>query len=96
MVCTIVHVYVKEDSIEEFRKASIENHKSSIQEEGNCRFDILQDKEDKSYFMLYEVYETEVQAKAHKETEHYLKWRETVAPMMAKDRKGQAVTVHAP
>jgi len=41
MVCTVVHVYVKEESIEAFREASIENHKMSIQEEGNCRFDVL-------------------------------------------------------
>jgi quinol monooxygenase YgiN len=36
--------------------------------------------------VLYEVYRDEEAAAAHKETEHYKKWRETVAPMMKTPR----------
>ena len=88
MYVTCVHVHVKPEWIEEFRQASILNHKQSIQESGNQRFDILQSKDHSSLFLLYEAYESEAAAAAHKSTAHYLKWRETVADWMAEPRKG--------
>ena len=87
MHVTCVHVHVKADQIEAFRQASILNHQASIQEPGNQRFDILQSKDDPSLFLLYEAYESEAAAAAHKSTPHYLKWRETVADWMAEPRK---------
>ena len=57
-------------------------------ETGNCRFDVLQDAADPSKFLLYEAYESKESAAAHKETAHYLKWRETVADWMAEPRQG--------
>ncbi|NLM96880.1 MAG: antibiotic biosynthesis monooxygenase [Halanaerobiaceae bacterium] len=88
MVVYVVEVYVKEDRIEDFKKATIENHNKTTQEPGNYRFDVLQSKEDPARFTLYEVYESEEAVQAHKETEHYQKWRDTVADWMAKPRKG--------
>lgn len=88
MYVTLVHVYVKTDCIDDFIAASEKNHQASIQEFGNCRFDILQDAEDNSHFMLYEAYTNADTAAAHKQTAHYLTWRETVADMMAKPREG--------
>ena len=75
MHVTCVHVHVKSERIEDFRQASILNHQESIQEPGNQRFDILQSKSDPTLFMLYEAYESEAAAAAHKTTPHYLKWR---------------------
>ncbi|MGC8766146.1 MAG: putative quinol monooxygenase [Brevinematia bacterium] len=71
MIVTIVNVWVKSEFREEFIKATIENHKNSIKEPGNLRFDFLQSKEDPNYFVLYEAYDSEESAKAHKETKHY-------------------------
>lgn len=88
MIVTCVIVYVKDAFINDFIEASITNHKGSIKEPGNMRFDILQCADDPSRFLLYEAYETEEAAAAHKKTEHYLKWRETVADWMAKPREG--------
>jgi (4S)-4-hydroxy-5-phosphonooxypentane-2,3-dione isomerase len=88
MIVTFVHVWVKENYINEFLDATIENHKNSVKEPGNLRFDILQDAENRSKFTLYEAYDSEESAAAHKETAHYLKWRETVANMMTQPRKG--------
>jgi autoinducer 2-degrading protein len=96
MIVTTVHVFVKPEFIEAFKEASIKNHENSIQEPGNMRFDILQAHDDESRFLLYEAYETEEAAKAHKQTAHYLEWRETVAPMMAKPREGVPYKVIAP
>ena len=96
MHVTCVHVHVKSERIEEFRQASTLNHKESIQEPGNQRFDILQSKNDPTLFLLYEAYESEAAAAAHKSTPHYLKWKETVADWMAEPRKGVAYESVAP
>ena len=88
MIVTCVHVYVKDDHIEDFIAATAPNHHGSIAELGNFRFDILQDREDPAKFLLYEAYQSAEQAAAHKQTQHYLTWRATVADWMAQPRRG--------
>jgi (4S)-4-hydroxy-5-phosphonooxypentane-2,3-dione isomerase len=88
MFVTIVHVYVKPEFTEQFIEATHENHESSVREPGNLRFDVLRDDADANKFVLYEAYTSEQAVAAHKETLHYLKWRDTVAPWMAKPREG--------
>ena len=81
----IVHVYVhvKPESVEGFKAASLENARNSIQEPGVARFDVIQQQDDPTRFMLVEVYRTPDDPAKHKETAHYKKWRDTVADMMA-------------
>jgi len=88
MHVTLVHVYVKPGVVDDFLRATTSNHENSVREPGNLRFDVLQDPQDTTHFILYEAYQDELAAKAHKETEHYLHWRETVADMMARPREG--------
>ena len=88
MQVTIVHVHVKSEHVDDFIEASRLNHEASIQENGNCRFDILQSADDPARFVLYEAYTSAAEAAAHKETAHYLAWRETVADWMAEPRRG--------
>jgi len=84
----IVHVFVhvKEDQVAAFREASIENARNSIQEPGVARFDVIQQQEDPTKFVLVEVYRTPEDPARHKETEHYQIWRDTVTDMMAEPR----------
>jgi len=96
MIVTFVHVWVKPEYINDFIEASTENHKNSIAEPGNLRFDLVQDASDSSKFVIYEAYQTEKDALAHKDTQHYLKWRDTVADWMAKPRKGEKHLIIAP
>jgi autoinducer 2-degrading protein len=88
MIATCVYVHVKPESVKRFIEASVINHVASVREPGNIRFDFLQQSDDPSMFMLYEAYESETSAAAHKNTPHYLKWKETVQEMMAEPRKG--------
>lgn len=88
MYVTIVNVVVKQQYIDDFITATHHNHVNSIREDGNMRFDILQSSEQPTRFVLYEAYQTQQHAAAHKETEHYAQWRETVADWMAEPRKG--------
>jgi autoinducer 2-degrading protein len=89
-------IKVKEDHIDDFVLASTQNHQGSVREPGNLRFDVLQVKADPTRFILYEAYESEAAAQAHKETPHYLAWKETVADWMARPREGIACSVVCP
>jgi len=92
MQVAIVHVHVKPECVDAFIAASRANHEASIQEPGNRRFDVLQSADDPARFVLYEAYASAADAAAHKQTAHYLTWRETVADMMAEPRKGVPYT----
>jgi len=96
MIVTVVNVWVKQDFVKQFIEATIENHQHSIKEKGNLRFDVLQHRDDPAAFTLYEAYETDEAAAAHKTTAHYLKWRKTVESWMARPREGIAHNVVAP
>ena len=88
MFVTVVYVHVKPERVADFIEAIRVNHEASIQEPGNLRFDILQSRDDPTRFVAYEAYVDEAAAKAHKETEHYAVWRDTVADWMAEPRQG--------
>jgi autoinducer 2-degrading protein len=96
MHVTFVYVHVREEYISEFIEASRVNRIESVKEPGNLRFDVLQNAEDSSHFVLYEGYESDEAAAAHKNTPHYLKWREAVANWMAEPRKGVKYNVLFP
>lgn len=81
-----VHVHVKPESVEAFREATLANARESVKEPGIARFDVVQDTEDRTRFVLVEVYRTAEAPAAHKETAHYKQWRDTVAEMMAEPR----------
>ncbi|MCG8352507.1 MAG: antibiotic biosynthesis monooxygenase [Chloroflexales bacterium] len=84
----IVHVLVrvKPESIESFKAATRENARNSIQEPGIVRFDVIQQQDDPSRFILVEIYRTPDDPACHKETAHYAVWRDAVAEMMAEPR----------
>jgi len=84
----IVHVFVhvKEDLVEAFKAATIENASNSVREKGIARFDLIQQADDRTRFVLVEVYRTQEDPALHKETAHYKTWRDTVEAMMAEPR----------
>jgi quinol monooxygenase YgiN len=84
----VVHVYVhvKPESVEAFKQATVENARNSVQEPGIARFDVVQQIDDPTRFVLVEVYRTPEDPAKHKETVHYQTWRDTVAEMMAEKR----------
>lgn len=84
----IVHVFihVKPDQVEAFKLATIENARNSALEPGIARFDVVQQKDDQTRFVLVEVYRTPDDPARHKETAHYKIWRDVAEPMMAEPR----------
>ncbi len=84
----IVHVFihVKEDQVEAFKSATVENARNSIKEKGIIRFDVIQQTDDRTRFVLIEIYRTPEDTALHKETAHYKKWRDEAEPMMSEPR----------
>ena len=81
-----VHVHVKPESVEAFKQATVENARNSVQEPGIARFDVIQQLDDPTRFVLVEVYRDDSAPTEHKKTAHYQTWRNTVAEMMAEPR----------
>lgn len=88
MFVVCVYVHVKPEHRAAFVEASLDNARNTTGEPGNLRFDVLEQADDPNRFVLYEVYRDEAAMKAHKETPHYARWAEAVAPWMAEPRKG--------
>jgi autoinducer 2-degrading protein len=96
MIVTCVHVHVKTEAIDRFIEATIANHRESLNEPGNLRFDFVREAEDPDRFMIYEAYESDEAAADHKKTPHYLEWRDKVADWMAEPRKGVKYNIIEP
>jgi quinol monooxygenase YgiN len=86
MLVVHVQIHVKLDCVEAFKKATRLNARLSLQEPGVQRFDVLQQQDDPTRFVLVEIYRDGGAAAAHKETQHYPVWRDAVAAMMAEPR----------
>jgi quinol monooxygenase YgiN len=83
-----VHVHVKPEFVEAFKQATIENASNSVKESGVTRFDVIQQADNPTRFVLIEIYTTGEAAGAHKNTPHYKRWSNTVMQMMAEPRQG--------
>jgi quinol monooxygenase YgiN len=86
MLVVHVHVHVKPECVEAFQQATVENARNSVKEPGIARFDVIQQSDDPSRFILVEVYRSVEATAQHKETSHYQVWRDAVAGMMAEPR----------
>jgi len=86
MLIVHVQVRVKPEAIEAFKQATLENARNSINEPGVAAFEVVQQQDDPTRFVLVEAYRTPEATAAHKATQHYQVWRDTVASMMAEPR----------
>lgn len=86
MLIVHVHVHVKQEHVEAFKAATLANAVASVREPGIARFDVVQQSDDPTRFVLVEAYRTANAPAAHKETRHYALWRDTVESMMASPR----------
>jgi quinol monooxygenase YgiN len=92
MIIVHVFVHVKKDFIDAFRVATRENARNSVQEPGIARFDVVEQEDDPSRFVLVEAYRSLDAPSQHKETAHYKAWRDAVEPMMAEPRSSVRYT----
>jgi quinol monooxygenase YgiN len=95
-LAVLIYVHVLPEAIDAFRTASLANAAASLREPGCVRFDVAQEAADPTRFVLIEVYRGPEGAAAHKQTAHYLAWRDTVAPMMAEPRTNKSCATVTP
>lgn len=86
MLIVHVHVHVKPECVEAFRLATLDNARRSVREPGVACFDVVQQADEPTRFVLVEGYRTAEAPARHKETAHYLRWRDAVADMLAEPR----------
>lgn len=84
----VLHVFlhVKPEYVEAFKAATLENARNSVQEAGILRFDVIQQADDPTRFVLAEVYRSQDARAQHRETAHFLKWHDTVTDMLVTPR----------
>ncbi len=87
MIIVHVHVHVKSESVAAFKTAALDNASNSAREPGVIRFDVVQQEDDPTRFVLVEIYRTPDDPAKHKATAHYARWRDAVEPMMAEPRQ---------
>jgi autoinducer 2-degrading protein len=92
MQITLVYAHVKLEAVDAFKKASLENAQNSIKEPGVARFDVIQQTDDPTRFVLIEVYRSSEAPASHRDTAHYKKWREAVEAMMTEPRTREQYT----
>jgi (4S)-4-hydroxy-5-phosphonooxypentane-2,3-dione isomerase len=87
----IVHVtvQVKPEHSAEFVRLTLDNARNSAHEAGVLRFDVVRAQRDATRFVLVEIYKTVDDQRKHRETAHYLRWRDAVADMMAAPRAAE-------
>lgn len=86
MLVVLVYIHVKPEHVDAFKAASEDNARNSVREPGIARFDVVQQQDDPTRFVLIEVYRRAEAAVSHKETAHYARWHDAVADMMAEPR----------
>jgi len=96
MLIVIVQIEVVDGGVEAFVSATLENARASLLEPGIARFDVIQQQDNPKRFALIEAYRTADAPASHKATAHYLKWRDTVEPLMASPRTSQKYQNLAP
>jgi len=82
-----VYLKVKPGNESDFLIASRLNQAGARQEPGNLRFDIFRSRSNTSHFLFAEEYDSEESMNKHRETRHFLKWLETVTPLLVEPRQ---------
>jgi autoinducer 2-degrading protein len=72
MHIVLVLVTVKPDMLEEFERALLHNARESVKRDAGClRFDVGQQQDDPTKWLLYEVYDAPAAHAAHRQAGHF-------------------------
>jgi len=86
MIVQVVYLEVQTDKMESFLAEVLTNAQASRGEAGVIQFDVIQQIDDPSRFMLYEVYQDEAALEAHRHTPHFKRWVERGVPLLRGER----------
>lgn len=86
MFVLAVYLEVEPDNLEKFKVEAATNARATLTEPGSVRFDVLQQAEESTKFMFYEVYRSAEAFEAHQQTDHFKRWVEKGVPLLVGDR----------
>ncbi len=86
MYVALVHIHVKPEFVDSFIEATLDNCRNSVKEAGVAEFDLLRAQDDPARFLLYEMYRSPEAQLAHRQSMHYLRWRDAIADWMTEPR----------
>jgi len=86
MYIVLVHSHIQAGHVERFREITLQNAEASRGEAGCVRFDVIQQLDDPTRFTFIEVFKSEADGIAHRETSHFEKWLEEAIPLMLEPR----------
>ena len=95
VVVQITHKILPE-YVERYVEATLANAHATRKEQGNIRFDLLQDANDPCTFQLYEVYSGKSAQQAHLTSAHFATWKEAVQGVFADRSFAKFSAVHIP
>ena len=76
MFIVLVQVQVKAELLDEFKPAILQNAARSVERDPGCRrFDVLQQEDDPTKWVLYEVYDNEEAWVQHRGSAHFLDFK---------------------
>ena len=87
MYALTVIAYVLENETEAFLQKTMVCARATRSENGNLRYDILQNEDNPLGFVIYEVYRSKDDFLFHRTTPHSQKWKAETESMMAKPRE---------
>jgi autoinducer 2-degrading protein len=77
MIFHTAHLRVRPDALEAFRERVFRHASICLNTEPGChRFDIYQETENSTLFLLIEIYADDAALKQHRSSRNYLQWRE--------------------
>ena len=86
MLVLMVNIKVKPGRRDDFIAAvRADGEGTTTKEEGNLQFSAVQERDDPDRFFLFEVYRDEAALDAHRQTPHFLKYREATADLLAEE-----------
>ena len=80
MHIVLVRLTIRPEFAEEFERALVHNAKESVAKDPGClRFDVSQEYDDPSKWILYEIYDTPDAHAAHRQAPHFLAFADVMA-----------------
>lgn len=86
-----VELIIKDDGIEDFKEATLDNAYASLQEEGCLRFDVFQDSDVPNRFLVIEQYRDDAALNSHFESEHFRAWRAATDDLIEDSHGGPVI-----
>jgi quinol monooxygenase YgiN len=83
MITVIIQIKVHPEQVDAFKALTLPNAKERVQSAGNLRFEVYQQEDKPTQFVMVEVFRSQAEIDAYYATKSYREWHAATAPMVA-------------